>query len=774
MSKAIGIDLGTTNSAACIKKLKTEIILNAEGDELTPSVVTSQKSGRFIKKLEIIVGKHAMEWQAQDPANTVVSIKRLMGRSFDDPDVQRLHAENRFPYKIKSLTKGSERSIAILLNNKEHTPEEISSKILNKIKNDCTAYLKEPCEYAVVTVPAYFNDKQKHATRMAAGLAGLKVQRLLPEPTAAAISFGVDELAEGESKTVLIYDLGGGTFDISILTIVDGQFIEQGKGGDMWLGGDDIDDVIQKYVYKETETDYEIDDITTLIERLPAASKNRFLGDMKRKVESAKIELSSEDVAFIEVLGLLKDEEGDIVDIEVELTRETLNDMLAPFVERTMTLTKKLIEEINFDIDLIDSVIMVGGSSCIPLVIQKVKELFGEHKVFLHERPMLAIAEGAAILAHRLAETYECYACGRSVAQTDKICESCGFDLQKNMAKVGLVDIVHTTSHDYYLELEGGDDYCLVERNTPLPFSTQASFRLLNSRQGLAHFQFYNVVNEENESIGDLWLSFDPEHIETSDEDKPTETEQEILINFDIDVNNIITVSAVLKNALDIKVSRTLSRGNLDEKFFMELEKTIETVNTSDCDYYVSYDFSKRSIKISKKINQIIDSETGQENPDISQNVERQLEVANAMLEEDESPFPSMFYAQNFIDNYEKYMSAEQVQSMEKSIKVLKEQNENGTSDEILEAMDDLSDELERYPELCLAKDLGNAIDILAEQDPKRRARLQTYYYNILNAYKNGDKREFSRLASEIMPEARAILDSINREKLHISKGIRK
>ena len=477
MSKAIGIDLGTTNSAAALKRLETEIIPNREGDPLTPSVVSCQaETGLFRNKRKFIVGKHALDWMAQDPENTILSIKRLMGRNFTDQEVQRLIQEKRFAYTVKRLSKGSEHSVAIVLGDEEYTPEQISAKILAKIKADTERRLKETAEYAVVTVPAYFNDKQKHATRMAAALAGLKVQRLLPEPTAAAISFGVDALTEGEAQTILVFDLGGGTFDIAVLTIAEGQFIEQGKGGDMWMGGDDIDSLITRYVYNETETEHDIDNLAELIEQLPAADKNRFLSDLKRKVEAAKIQLSTHDRAVIEILGLLQDEDGDILDIDVELTRTQFESLLLPFVERAVELTLQVINDIHFDLDLIDKVVMVGGSSSIPLVIRKMQEVFGEQRVLVHPRPMLAIAEGAAVLAHRLSETYECPACGQTVAQTDPTCGACQFDLTANLAKTGVVDIVHTVSHDYYLALEDGNGYRLVEQNTPLPFKTQAAF----------------------------------------------------------------------------------------------------------------------------------------------------------------------------------------------------------------------------------------------------------------------------------------------------------
>jgi len=195
MSKAIGIDLGTTNSVAAIKRLETDILPNAEGDPLTPSVVSYHiAQGLFGKKKTFVVGKHAVDWMAQDPANTVLSIKRLMGRNVTDREVQKLIEEKRFAYTVKRLAEGSEHSVAVELHGEEFTPEQISAKILEKVVTDAETRLKETVEHVVVTVPAYFNDKQKHATRMAAALAGLKVQRLLPEPTAAAISLVLSQI----------------------------------------------------------------------------------------------------------------------------------------------------------------------------------------------------------------------------------------------------------------------------------------------------------------------------------------------------------------------------------------------------------------------------------------------------------------------------------------------------------------------------------------------------------------------------------------------------
>jgi molecular chaperone DnaK len=768
MAKAIGIDLGTTNSAAGLKTLDTEILSNAEGDPLTPSVVSYQRRKGLFKADKFIVGQPALDWMPQDPENTILSIKRLMGRNFADAEVQRLLQEHRYAYTVKPLSSGSAHSVAVLLDEKEYTPEQISAKILEKIKLDVEKRLRESVEYAVVTVPAYFNDKQKHATRMAVALAGLKVQRLLPEPTAAAISFGVEALGEGEAKTILVFDLGGGTFDISVLTIAEGQFIEQGKGGDMWMGGDDIDALISQYVYRQTEHDNEVDNLSDLIARLPTTDRNRFMSDLKRKVEAAKISLSTHDRAFIEILGLLRDEDGDILDIEVELTRERLEELLSPFVDRCIELTQKVIEGIDFDLELIDKVVMVGGSSSIPLVVRRLKGLFGDDKVLVHARPMLAIAEGAAILAHRLSDVYECPSCGGEVSQTEKTCPACGFDLLENMAKKGVVDIVHTTAHDYFLELEDGSGHLLTSRNTPLPFKTEGTFKLMHPEQRLAHFRFYNRVNEEKESIGDLWLGFD------LPEEGPSKEASEVLLDFEIDANNIISVSARLADRPDVQVNRTLSRGKADERLFLGLERSIAQVNEAQHRYYTKHDFLHRSVAIASTINRVIDPETGQEDPEASQEAGRLQEVANEMVEKEESALGNVYYAENLMETWGRFMKQDDQQSLKDKLQRLKERYEHGSVPEILRARSEVQDALDRYPALVAVKHLENAAEIAAEEDPAKAPRYEKYLADVERALLKGDRDTFHRLLSEIMPDISTMLDIVEHKDLHIWKEIRK
>jgi molecular chaperone DnaK len=769
MSKAIGIDLGTTNSAAAIKRLETVIIPNAEGDPLTPSVVSSQgEKGFFRKQTKFVVGKAALDWMAQDPANTILSIKRLMGRNFTDPEVQKLIEEKRFAYTVKRLDEGSEHSVGVELHGEEFTPEQISAKILEKVVTDAEKRLKETVEYGVVTVPAYFNDKQKHATRMAAALAGLKVQRLLPEPTAAAISFGLDAVADKEAQTILVFDLGGGTFDIAILTLAQGQFIEQGKGGDMWMGGDDIDHLITQYVYDQTAAEYDIEDVAGLIDDLPVADKNRFLSDLKRKVEAAKIRLSTHDKAVIEILGLLKDEDGDILDIEVELSRPQFEALLLPLAEQAVALTLKVIEDIHFDIDLIDKVVMVGGSSSIPLLIRKMQEVFGEPRVLVHPRPMLAIAEGAAALAHRLSESYECPCCGQMVAQTDARCGACQFDLTANLEQSGVVDIVHTVSHDYYLALEDGSDYCLVEQNTPLPFKTQAAFKLMHADQRLAHFKFYNRVNTVQESIGDLWLSFSTDGV-GNDEGKV----HEVLLDFDIDENNLITVSASLKDLPAVKVSRTLSRGNVDEKLFLDLEASIARVNSGPHSYYAVLDFLERAVGMAQAINQVIDPETGEIHERAHHQVMRQQFVAKQLVEQDATPYANLYYAEDFLADAGQILPPREQRAIQQKIDRLKAVNETGSVDDILSARDGLSEELDKHPLLLSIKNIELAASIVAEQDPAKAPRYLQYVHNIRGAIERHDLDRLFSLIDEIMPEVSAILNQYESKELRIWKEIR-
>lgn len=380
MKKSIGIDLGTTNSVVAVKKVSTEVLKNAEGEYITPSCVMVKK--RLMRRPEFIVGRDALEWIRQEPEHTITAVKRLIGRNFHEQEVQELITKQSLHYQLATHSRGSANSLALQINGREFTPEEISAKILAKLKADAEAALGDEVDAAVITVPAYFNDKQKHATRTAAALAGLKVRRLLPEPTAAAISFGVDKISGDDGRTVLVFDFGGGTLDLSILTISGGRIIEMGKGGDMWLGGEDIDQLLIDYVLQETAREEDVEDIRALIEQQKPARRNKFLAELKTAVEKAKIALSDQEETCIEILGVLQDKDGDPFDVEVELPRIRFESMMTPLLRSMLKLVRGVIVDVHFTEDLIDNVLLVGGAPVSPALFRSCRRSLVRGKFF--------------------------------------------------------------------------------------------------------------------------------------------------------------------------------------------------------------------------------------------------------------------------------------------------------------------------------------------------------------------------------------------------------
>ncbi len=797
MPKSIGIDLGTTNSVAAIKKVHTEIIKNAEGELLTPSCVTLQgKKGliKFLSKENFVAGRHAIEWMKQDPANTVAAVKRLMGRSINDPEIQKLISDKRHLNTITSHSRGTENSLAIVLREKEYTPEQISAKILEKIHGDSEKHLKDTIEYAVITVPAYFNDKQKHATRTAASLAGMKVQRLLPEPTAAAISFGVDSVGKDDAKTVLVFDFGGGTFDLSVLTISGGQFIEQGKGGNMWLGGEDIDQQIIDHVLQETAEEYEIEDIHAFIDEQDDEIKNRFSAELKNAVEQAKIELSDKEETAIELLGLLKDSDGDLIDIDVELTREDFDKIIAPLVESAMVLIRKLLEQIHFTPDLIDNVLLVGGSSRIPCIINAVKDEFGAEKVLLHERPMLAIAEGAAILSHRLSDSYECPGCGREVSQTDTSCPACQFDLEAHVVEHSVYDIIHSAAHDYYISLENGEKYLMVEKNTPLPCEQTELFTLLHHDQTLVNMKFVNVVNEQEESIGDLWLGIDDDMQDAFYEKKFSKNQTKdgedddrddfdpekpltIEVTLKIDENNLVEVAASIREIPEAEISKTLSRGKADEKLFMELENLINETNAADSDHYVAMEVTSRTIGIIEDINKVINKKTGEVIEPVFDLAWRNIEKARKMAAEDYTSQSLIYYCDSVLSRFGKALPSKETAQIEKKKKHLEKMNRYGTYEENVDAHNSLDKEVSKNPMVNVLMMLDKAQNLCHKHEPARAARFASAISSIMSVTKDDTENTIHRnfeKAMECMPEAKAIIDKYDYTKATIYKGITK
>lgn len=770
MKKTIGIDLGTTNSVAAIKKINTEVIKNSEGEQITPSCVTVRK--RVMRAPEFIVGRDALEWLQQEPDNTITAVKRLMGRNFNDSEVQELITGHGLRYKITSHSKGSENSLAIHAAGKEFTPDEISSKILEKIKHDAEEALGDEVDTAVITVPAYFNDKQKHRTRTAAALAGLQVSRLLPEPTAAAISFGVDSVAGDEGRTVLVFDFGGGTLDLSILTISGGQIIEMGKGGDMWLGGEDIDRLIIDHVLTETAKEEEIDDIYSLIENQELSRKNRFLAEMKSSVEKSKIALSDREETFIEIFGLLLDEDGDAFDIEVKLSREQFNTMLAPMLTSMIRLVRDIISGVHFTEDLIDNILLVGGSSRIPAVIKALQDEFGEEKVLLHDRPMLAIAEGAAILSHRLGDLLECPGCGGEVAREKDVCPHCSFAMDAHTVDKGLVGIVHAAAHDYYITLENDERFLLVEKNTPLPCSSTEVFRLVDVNQELVHMKFHNVVNDKEERIGDLWLGIDDEEM-LYEEDEPPQLE----ITISIDESNLVSVKATILEHPDIGISGTLSRGKADEKLFLSLEQTINDVNTKGYGEFVVIDFLRRTRSIIRTIHGVVAAATGKVDEHVYKQAEAKITKAVTIAEGGEAPATKIYYAEAMLDNYGMLIPPALKKRIGDRIEKLRSVDDDGSYGQTIKAQEKLEDVLDE-PDLSgvnLLMNIENAAEICHKTDKAKSMRLTRAIDKLIYLMeKNADPAAVNELLQKTMPEVREVLMSRDHAGMEIHKDLRK
>ena len=552
MAKAIGIDLGTTNSVVAFKDTAVRIIsTGARNQDLCRSCVAS-KNGVFD------VGNHVYDqWKRYAP-NIVVSVKRLMGGAISDSQVQKMKADrDAYPYGIKQLTGGTEDSVAVVLEGREYTPEQISAEILKRLKEDASCKLNDEVTHAVITVPAYFSQKQKAATRKAAELAGLKVLRLLAEPSAAAISYGMDQYGPDDSKTFLVYDFGGGTFDISILMTANGQFNEMAAGGDRWLGGDDIDRKLTEYVYTQIEIQQGVN-LRNILDELPDRERYAFIGHMKKEVESAKQVLSVSTEATVSSYGDLETEDGDPIDFEIVITRDTFNSIVRPLINRSIELIEELLEKASFPIETIDNILLVGGSSCIPLVKEMLSAKYGANKVKSSEKPMLSIAEGAAILAHTL-----------PMEDIEDVSES-------NEPTLSEPDpsslIFNTTKRAVYMEVEDADGTKVYEKivdvSEALPLSVNRKFYTASDNQKVLEVKLFCQAEDGS-------YVFDTSGFFTISENLPKDSG--IIFTFTVDLDEVIDLK-VKPDATGKATRIVLGRGNYDTACLNELSQSIQSV----------------------------------------------------------------------------------------------------------------------------------------------------------------------------------------------------
>jgi len=513
MSKILGIDLGTTNSAIAITEGgESRILENHEGNRTTPSIVAVNKGG------ERLVGLLAKRQAITNPANTVFSVKRLIGRKFDDPEVQR--DKKWLSYELRASASGG---VEVKMGDRWYTPEEISAFILGKLKADAEAKLGEKIEEAVITVPAYFDDAQRQATKNAGEIAGLKVKRIINEPTAAALAYGVNKK---KNEKIVVYDFGGGTFDISVLEIGDDTVEVRSTGGDTHLGGDDFDNLIHHHLVEEYRKQEGVD-----LSKDPLA-----LQRLKEAAERAKHELSSSMETEINLPYITSDAAGP-KHFLMKLTRAKLEELGRDLIKRSIDLTRETVtaaapKGAGYQLSEINEVILVGGQTRMPAVYEAVKELFGKepHKGI---NPDEVVAMGAAIQAGIL---------------------------QGDVKDILLLDVTPLTLS---IETFGGVATPMIQKNTTVPTNKTQTFSTAADNQTSVEV---HVLQGERPMAGDnkTLARFMLEGIPPSPRGVP-----QVEVSFDIDANGILNVSAKDKatgksQSVKIEASTALSKEEIE------------------------------------------------------------------------------------------------------------------------------------------------------------------------------------------------------------------
>lgn len=577
MSRIIGIDLGTTNSVAAVIMAGTPKVLeNREGSRLTPSVVAISKSG------ERLAGILAKRQAVANPKNTIFSVKRLIGRRFTDPEVQK--AKKILPYEIRESENGG---VEVKMGDRWYKPEEISAMILQKIKLDVEEKLGEKIDSAVITCPAYFDDSQRSATKAAGEIAGFEVKRILPEPTAAALAYGLDKQ---KNARILVYDFGGGTFDVSILEVGDNVIETKGIGGDTFLGGDDFDQRIIEFLidWFKKEEGVDLSQDVLALQRL------------KEAAERAKQELSTLYETEINLPFITSTQEGP-KHLVYKLTRSQLEDLTRDLVERSIEIVDKTLKEVNLKPQDIDEIVLVGGQTRMPLIQKKVKEYFGkEPRKDINPDEVVAI--GAAIQAGIL---------------------------QGEIREILLLDVVPLT---LAIETLGGIAHPMIPKNTPIPYQKKEIFTTAADNQTMVEIhvvQGERPMAQDNKTLARFVLDGIPP--------APRGVPQ-IEVTFDIDQNGILTVSAMdkaTKRSQSVKITNSV---NLSKEEVEKLKKEAEE--------FAAQDFQKRKLAETKnqadniiyQTRKILEEYKEKISPEIKNKIEEKVKELEELKEKSQSP----------------------------------------------------------------------------------------------------------------------------------------